>query len=101
MEQKLLQQLKEKLEREKEEIERLLSSFAERDKDLPENWRTKFPQFGKHTSEQDENSDEVEEYTNLLPVEYRLELKLLDIERALSKIKKGKIMVFVRGVGKK
>jgi len=101
MEQKLLQQLKEKLEREKEEIERLLSSFAERDKDLPENWRTKFPQFGKHTSEQDENSDEVEEYTNLLPVEYRLELKLLDIERALSKIKKGKNYGICERCGKK
>jgi len=89
MEKDFLIKQKEKLEKEKKHLEDLLSSFSKRDKNLPENWRTIFPQFGKHTSEHDENVDEVEEYSNLLPIEYRLELKLLDVERALRKIEKG------------
>jgi DnaK suppressor protein len=90
MEQKLLQQLKQKLEEEKAELEKILSSFSEKKEKPVNNWETNFPQFGSHTSEQDENADEVEEYTNLLPLEYRLELQLLDVKRALEKINKGK-----------
>jgi DnaK suppressor protein len=92
MKEELLQRLKQKLEEEKGELERILSSFARREGDEKgsENWETKFPQFGKHTSEQDENVDEVEEYTNLLPVEHRLELQLLDVRRALEKIREEK-----------
>lgn len=90
MEKILILELKEKLKKEEEELEKILSSFAERDKEFPENWETKFPQFGTHTSEQDENADEVEEYVNLLPIEYRSELQLLDVKRAIAKIEKGK-----------
>lgn len=90
MEQKLLSKLKEKLAWEKEELEKNLSSFAKEGNKISGNWETKFSNFGKHASEQDENADEVEEYTNLLPVEYRLELQLLDVKRALEKIEKGK-----------
>lgn len=88
MEKKLLEKLKQKLELEKEELEKILSSFSS--ETTPGDWETKFPQFGQHTSEQDENVDEVEEYTNLLPIEHRLELQLLDVNRALEKIKKDK-----------
>ncbi len=86
----ILQELKQKLEEEKAELEKLLSSFSEKREDNLNDWETRFPQFGLHTSEQDENADEVEEYTNLLPLENRLELQLLDIKRALEKIEKGK-----------
>ncbi|HOA47428.1 MAG TPA: TraR/DksA C4-type zinc finger protein [Candidatus Pacearchaeota archaeon] len=90
MDKSLLKELKEKLEEERIELERILSSFSKKDRKKTNDWETKFPQFGSHTSEQDENADEVEEYTNLLPLEYRLELQLLDIERAIEKIKKNK-----------
>jgi len=90
MEKEFLESQKEKLLKEKEEIEKTLFHFAHKDRKIKGNWETDFPQFGTHTSEQDENADEVEEYTNLLPIEHRLELKLYDIERALKKIEKGK-----------
>jgi len=90
MNQELVKHFKQKLLEEKKEIKRILSGFAKQDKDFPENWQTQFPQFGNHRSEQDENADEVEEYTNLLPIEHRLELQLLDIETALVKIEKGR-----------
>lgn len=90
MEQQLLLKLKDKLERKREDLEKILSSFAKKDEKLAGNWQTEFPQFGEHTSEQDENVDEVEEYANLLPVEHRLELQLLDVKRALEKIEKDK-----------
>lgn len=99
MEKSFLEELKQKLEAEKEELERLLSSFST--EVSSSNWETKFPQFGQHTSEQDENVDEVEEYTNLLPVEHRLELQLLDVNRALEKIKKGKTYGICENCGKK
>ncbi|MDD5551917.1 MAG: TraR/DksA C4-type zinc finger protein [Candidatus Pacebacteria bacterium] len=88
MKKKFLEEQKEKLLKEKENIKEALSSFAKKDKSLRNNWETKFPQFGNTTSEQDENADEVEEYTNLIPIENRLELKLLDINRALEKIER-------------
>ena len=90
MEQQLLLELKEKLERGKEELEKNLFSFAKKSDKISGDWETEFPRFGNRVSEQDENADEVEEYTNLLPVEYRLELHLLDVKRALEKIGKDK-----------
>ena len=75
-----------KLMEEKEELEKILSSFATKDKNFSENWKTKFPNFDKGSLQQEENSDEVEEYTNLLPIEHKFELKLLDVKRALEKI---------------
>jgi len=88
MEKENIDKIKAILVEEKNELEKILSSFA-KNKD-GENWETKFPQFGKHTLKQDENADEVEEYINLLPVEYRLELQFLDIKRAIEKIENGR-----------
>ena len=101
MKQQLLSKLKEKLEKEQEELEKSLSFFAKEGNENSGNWETKFSQFGEHTSEQDENVDEVEEYTNLLPVEYRLELQLLDVRRALEKMEKGNNYGVCEKCGKK
>lgn len=90
MNKKNLKKQKEKLIKEKREIEKILSSFAKKNKEIRGDWKTKFPYFGSETIEQEENADEVEEYDNLLSVEHRLELKLLDIKRALEKIENGK-----------
>lgn len=85
-----LEELIKKLQEEKKELENILSSFSKEKDQKIGDWETKFPQFGQHTSEQDENMDEVEEYYNLLPIEHRLELQLLDVNRALDKINSGK-----------
>lgn len=87
MEEDFLKKQKEKLLKQKKELEKILASFAKKDKQIKGNWKTKFPELGGSISEKEEKSDEVEEYINLLPVENRLELKLLDVKRALEKIK--------------
>lgn len=92
MEKKIIQKLKLKLEREKENLEKELESFAKKDLKLKGNWQAKFPKFdgGVGSQRLEEAADEVEEYLTLLPIEARLELKLKAVNSALGKIKKGK-----------
>lgn len=89
---KLLLQLKNKLEKEKIEIEEELKSFAKKSKRLEGDWNTRFPHFNGESGGGilEKAADEVEEYSALLPIEYSLELKLKEINSALEKIKKGK-----------
>jgi len=86
-----LKKIKEKLEKEKLEIEKQLSTFAKKDKALPGDWDTKFPYFNGEAGGAilEKAADEVEEYATLLPIEYSLEERLQNIEQALEKIKKG------------
>lgn len=88
MEKKVLEELKQKLGEEKLGVEAQLKKFAEKDKNLPGDWDTKYPKFNGAGLE--EAADEVEAYGNLLPVEYSLEIRLKNIGEALEKIKKGK-----------
>jgi len=93
MTKRLLQQLKQKLEREKTSIEEQLKKFAKKDEKLPGDWDTVFPKYNGGESggaALEKAADEVEEYETLLPIEYALETKLKDINLALKKIKKGK-----------
>jgi len=85
----LIKKSKAKLEKEKKEIEEMLRGFAQKSKKVEGDWDTKFPDF-RAKGALDEEADEVEEYTSLLPIERTLEVKLQNIERALEKIKKGK-----------
>ncbi len=91
MDKKFLEEIKAKLEEEKKLIEKELKSFANKDVKLKENWNTKYPQFTDRIERRriEEAADEVEEYTDLLPIEHSLELLLRDINLALKKIKKG------------
>jgi DnaK suppressor protein len=89
MDKKLQKQFQKQLEKTKKQLIKDLEGFAKKDPKLKGDWDTRFPQFGIHRSEQDENVSEVEQYSNLLPVEHTLELRLQDIERALLRIKKG------------
>lgn len=73
------------LEKEKQELQTELDSFAQKRKQGPENWDTKFPNF--QTSSVEEEADEVEEFQNLLPVEQFLETKLKEIKIALEKMR--------------
>lgn len=83
-----LEELKEKLNQEKTAVESQLKKFAEKDKNLPGDWDTKYPKLnGAHL---EEAADEVEAYGNLLSVEYSLEIRLKNINEALEKIEKGK-----------
>lgn len=86
-----LQEAKNKLEKEKKSIEEQLRTFAKEDVRPKGDWDTKFPHFDGGVGGQalEDAADEVEEYSNKLPVEFRLELKLKDINSALDKIKKG------------
>lgn len=87
MNKKELQSLKEKLEKEKGSLEEELRSFAvEEKKPLKGDWGTRYPRYdGDIESE----ADEVQEYEKLLSVEYSLEKRLVDVNLALEKIKKG------------
>ncbi len=84
MNKKLIEELRIKLEEQKKSIQKELEGFARKD-DLPKgDWETKYPNRENGTME--EEADEVQEYGNLLPVEYSLELKLKDVNSALEKI---------------
>ncbi len=85
----LQKKLQDKLEVEKEKLIKELKFFAKKDPQLRGNWLTRFPLFNLSRSHKDENAEEIEEYENLLPVEHTLELRLKDVEGALTKIKKG------------
>ena len=87
MEKETIEQLKQKLQKEKVSIEEELQSFAKKDKDIKGNWDTKFP--NRENGSMEEEADEAQEYDNLLSVEYNLELRLKDINLALGKIEKG------------
>jgi len=82
-------ELEEKLLEEKNNLEKELSEFAVKDPKVKGDWDAKFPNYGDMNSNQDENSDEVEEYAADVAVEHTLELRLKDIDDALEKIKKG------------
>lgn len=88
---KILQELKERLEKEKENLEEELSSFAKKGGKPAGDWRTQYPHFngGAGGERLEQAADEVEEYITLLPIEASLELKLQAVNSALRKIKKG------------
>jgi len=88
MKKELQDKLKEKLEKEKATLEIELRSFAKEDKNMKGNWETKYP--SKERGDKEEEADESQEYENLLSLEYKLELKLKDVNSALEKIDKKK-----------
>ena len=88
MDKKFLKIQKEKLEKAKEKLERELSSFARKSKTVKGDWITKYPEFDGGRLE--EETDEVEEYGNILSVSYTLELELKKVQEGLERIKKGK-----------
>jgi len=92
MNEKLLDELKEKLKKQREELRAELEKFAKEDGNLKGDWDTKYPQANGGAGGQmlEDAADQVEQYANLLPLEHNLELRLQDIDSALEKIKKGK-----------
>jgi len=92
MDKKTLKELKEKLEKKKMVLEKVLTSFAKKDKKMEGDWDTQFPVWNGEAGSgaMEKAADQVEEYSTLLPIEYDLEIRLKNINLALEKIKKGK-----------
>lgn len=89
MDKKTQKNLKKKLESEEKRLTKDLRFFAKKDPKIKWNWRTRFPFLGSDRPSKDESAEEVEEYQKFLPLEYTLELRLKDIDEALSRIKNG------------
>lgn len=88
MDKKLIDELKQKLEEQKVSLTKELESFAKKDDSPKGDWETRYP--NRENGNMEEEADEVQEYGNMLPVEYSLELKLKDVNSALEKIGQGK-----------
>ncbi|TSC53173.1 MAG: TraR/DksA family transcriptional regulator [Parcubacteria group bacterium LiPW_39] len=88
MNKEILEKLKKKLEERQAKIEKELAAIAEKDEKVKGDYDTRFPDFGTHQST-DESALEVAAYENALPLEYAMELRLADINKALEKIAQG------------
>ncbi len=88
MNSKLLKDLTEKLESQKNALQKELGSFAREDKNSKGNWDTKYP--AREDADKDEAADEAQEYDTMISLEHSLEVKLKDVNLALEKIKEGK-----------
>jgi len=84
-----IEKQKSRLEKEKEELEKLLSNFASKDEKSNDDWNTEYPNINPDERDPEDLVDEVEEYVDLLPQEYALEIKLKNTKEALEKIKNG------------
>lgn len=87
MNKETLKELRAMLEAKKSNLEEELSSFAEKDDNVPGNWESDYPSTPEGGLE--EEADEVEEYTNRVQIEYSLETQLVHVNEALSRIEKG------------
>jgi RNA polymerase-binding protein DksA len=82
----LKNELKAKLEEEKSRLQKELGNFAN-PTDNPENFETKFEDFGR---DEDETASEVEKYTDDLALENNLESQLKEVDDALERMAGGK-----------
>ncbi|MBU1167243.1 TraR/DksA family transcriptional regulator [Patescibacteria group bacterium] len=87
MNQELQDGLKKKLHEEKESLERELATFADKDKNVAGDFDTRFPDYG---DEEEQNAAEVADYAKNLDLEAKMEVKLLNVKKALKRIAIGK-----------
>ncbi len=87
MNERLTEQLKERLENEKSSLKKELESFAIEDKDIKHNWKAKYP--NREIGNMEEEADESQEYDAMVSLEQSLEIKLKNVEMALEKLAKG------------
>ena len=86
MDKKTLEKIKEKLLKEKEELNKELNSFAQKNDKVDNDYETKFPDYGEH---EDENASEVADFESDLYLEKTLEISLKKIDEALKRIEDG------------
>lgn len=77
---------KEKLTAKKEIVEKQLRQFANKNDKIKNDYETRFERIG---DDQDENADEVINYTDNLAIEHELEDNLKEIEEAFLRIENG------------
>lgn len=93
MDQTTLAQLKIRLEQERDKLVEELKSIATQDPRMKGDWDANFPAFepqehGSHASLEEEAS-EVESYESMLAAEHSLESLLLEVNKALERIRGG------------
>ncbi len=93
MQQVILEELKKALTAEHDRLVGELKGIARPSPNIAGEWGTQYPKFepvetGSHAA-QEEEADEVEEYEVLLAAESSLETRLLQVNRALERIKLG------------
>lgn len=86
MEKELQKKLKERLLEIKKEIKENLESFANKGK-IKGDYKARFPEYGRG---RDEEAQERSIYESRLPVEHKLEIDLIRVNKAVQKIKEGR-----------
>lgn len=87
MDQQKLEQFKNLLTKEKNQLEEQLKQFTKPDPRAENDYDARFPEHG---DKEDENAAEIADYTVNLPLERALEKQLQDVDAALKRIDEGK-----------
>lgn len=87
MDKNKLEKFKNILEEQQIKIEAKLASIAQKDPKMKGDYDTRFPQFEAQST--DEEALEVATYESTLPIEHALEIKLVEVKKALERIKDG------------
>lgn len=86
MDKKLLKQLEDKLNKEREKLEKKLATFTKPNPHNKDDFNAAFPKLG---DKEDENANEVALYSDRLTLERRLEKDLQDVKKTLGRMKRG------------
>src|SRR5690242_17934276 len=87
MNKQLQEELKVKLQEEKNSLQKELEKFASQDENNKDNWNAKYP--NREDGDKDDDADEVQEYDQMLSLEHSLETKLKEVNVALEKMDAG------------
>jgi len=84
--QDFLKKIKEVLFREKKRLEKELAKFTTKNRNVKGDYDANFPEYG---DKDDENAQEVAQYTANKPLEIALEKELRDVNKSLERLEKG------------
>ena len=84
--QEFLQKIEEQLKLEKVRLEKELAKFTNKNQHVAGDYDATFPEYG---DKEDENAQEVAQYTTNKPLEIALESELRDVGKSLDRLKKG------------
>ena len=87
MDKAILKKIKEKLLKDKERLEADLKQFTTKNKHNSEDYDANFPSIG---DKEDENANEVAQYSDNLTLERTLEKQLRDVNNTIKRIDDGK-----------
>lgn len=81
-----LKKIEEQLKQEKVRLEKELAKFTTKNRHVAGDYDATFPEYG---DKEDENAQEVAQYTTNKPLEIALENELRDVGKSLERLKKG------------